>query len=160
MINDESGLSEMFVAAWTISYNIRYVSSSMSRTLECWKAVNSTTHMESNFFYMNFVLSILFLHECFRSAMVQNKHSELGRQHAWDEHGKLALGRTSSPPLSSCRLNPHPSSDLPIQMWMYKTPATKKNAKVWLELEDDESVEMEKSAQVYKDGENCPTRIR
>jgi hypothetical protein len=34
MLNDESGLSKMSVAAWTISYDIGYMSSSTSRTLE------------------------------------------------------------------------------------------------------------------------------
>jgi hypothetical protein len=51
VLNDESGLSEMSVAAWTISYNIGYMSSSMSRTLERWKAINSSTHIESNIFF-------------------------------------------------------------------------------------------------------------
>jgi hypothetical protein len=40
-LNDESGLSETSVATWTISYDIGYMSSSMSRTLELWKAANS-----------------------------------------------------------------------------------------------------------------------
>jgi hypothetical protein len=53
MLNDESGLSEMSVAAWTISYDIGYMSSSMSRTLERWKAINSTTRTESNLFYIS-----------------------------------------------------------------------------------------------------------
>jgi hypothetical protein len=34
ILNDESGLSEMSVAAWTISYDIGYMLSSTSRTLE------------------------------------------------------------------------------------------------------------------------------
>jgi hypothetical protein len=51
VLNDESGLSEMSVVAWTISYDIGYISSSMSRTLERWKAVNSTTRTESNIFF-------------------------------------------------------------------------------------------------------------
>jgi hypothetical protein len=53
MLNDESGLSEMSVVAWTISYDIGYMSSSMSRTLERWKAVNSATCTESNLFYIS-----------------------------------------------------------------------------------------------------------
>jgi hypothetical protein len=51
ILNDESGLSETSVVAWTISYVIGYMSSSMSRTLECWKAVNSATRIESNLFF-------------------------------------------------------------------------------------------------------------
>jgi hypothetical protein len=51
VLNDESGLSEMSVAAWTISYDIGYVSSSTSRTLECWKVINSATRNESNLFF-------------------------------------------------------------------------------------------------------------
>jgi hypothetical protein len=51
VLNDESGLSEMSVVAWTISYDIGYMSSSMSRTLERWKAINSTTRTKSNLFF-------------------------------------------------------------------------------------------------------------
>jgi hypothetical protein len=53
MLNDENGLSETSVAAWTISYNIGYMSSSTSRTLEHWKAVNLATHTKSNLFYIS-----------------------------------------------------------------------------------------------------------
>jgi hypothetical protein len=51
ILNDESGLSETSVAAWSISYDIRYMSSFTSRTLERWKAVNSATRTESNLFF-------------------------------------------------------------------------------------------------------------
>jgi hypothetical protein len=51
VLNDESRLSEMSVAAWTISYDIGYMSSSTSRTLEHWKAVNLATHTESSLFF-------------------------------------------------------------------------------------------------------------
>jgi hypothetical protein len=50
MLNDESGLGEMSVVAWTISYDIGYMLSSMSRTLERWKVVNSATHTETNLY--------------------------------------------------------------------------------------------------------------
>jgi hypothetical protein len=50
MLNDESSLSEMSLVAWTISYDIGYMSSSTSRTLERWKAVNSATLTESNLY--------------------------------------------------------------------------------------------------------------
>jgi hypothetical protein len=40
ILNDESGLTETSVVAWTISYDIGYMSSSTSRTLERWKAIN------------------------------------------------------------------------------------------------------------------------
>jgi hypothetical protein len=53
MLNDESGLSEMNVVAWTISYDIGYMSSSTSRIIEHWKAVNSATCSESNLFYIS-----------------------------------------------------------------------------------------------------------
>jgi hypothetical protein len=53
MLNDESRLSETSVAAWTMSYNIGYMSSSTSRTLELWKAVNSATRTKSNLFYIS-----------------------------------------------------------------------------------------------------------
>jgi hypothetical protein len=53
MLNDESGLSEMSAAAWTISYDIGCMSSSTSMTLEHWRAVNSATHTESNLFYIS-----------------------------------------------------------------------------------------------------------
>jgi hypothetical protein len=66
MLNDENGLSETSVAAWTMSYDIGYMLSSKSRTLEHWKTINSATCTESNFFYMNFDLSIMFSYECFR----------------------------------------------------------------------------------------------
>jgi hypothetical protein len=49
VLNDESELSETSVAAWTIPYDIEYMSSSMSRTLGHWKVVNLATHTESNF---------------------------------------------------------------------------------------------------------------
>ncbi len=49
MLNGESGLSETSVAAWIISYDIGYMSSSTSRILECRKAINSATRTESNF---------------------------------------------------------------------------------------------------------------
>jgi hypothetical protein len=51
ILNDKSGLSEISVATWTISYDIRYMSSSMLRTLERWMVINSTTHIESNLFF-------------------------------------------------------------------------------------------------------------
>jgi hypothetical protein len=51
ILNDESGLSGMSVAAWTISYDIGYMSSSTSRTLDHWKVVNSATHNETNIFF-------------------------------------------------------------------------------------------------------------
>jgi hypothetical protein len=50
MLNDESSLSEMSLVAWTISYDIGYMSPSTSRTLERWKAVNSATLTESNLY--------------------------------------------------------------------------------------------------------------
>jgi hypothetical protein len=50
VLNNESRIREMSVVAWTMSYDIGYMSSSMSRTLECWKAVNSITRTESNLF--------------------------------------------------------------------------------------------------------------
>jgi hypothetical protein len=56
VLNDERGLCETNVVAWTISYDIGYASSPKSRTIEHWKVINSTTCTESNFFYMNFVL--------------------------------------------------------------------------------------------------------
>jgi hypothetical protein len=51
VLNVESGLSETSVTAWTISYDIGYMSSSTSRILEPWKAIHSATHTESNFFF-------------------------------------------------------------------------------------------------------------
>jgi hypothetical protein len=51
VLNDESGLSETSVAAWTMSYDIGYMLSSTSRNLECWKVVNSATRTESNIFF-------------------------------------------------------------------------------------------------------------
>jgi hypothetical protein len=51
ILNDESGLSETSVAAWTISYDTGYMSSSTSRNLEHWKVVNSATRTESNLFF-------------------------------------------------------------------------------------------------------------
>jgi hypothetical protein len=51
VLNDESRLSEMSVAAWTISYDIGYMSLSTSMTLERWKAVNLATRTESNLFF-------------------------------------------------------------------------------------------------------------
>jgi hypothetical protein len=51
VLNDESGLSEMSVATWMISYDIGYMPSSTSRTLEHWKAINSATCTESNIFF-------------------------------------------------------------------------------------------------------------
>jgi hypothetical protein len=59
VLNDESGLSEMSVVAWTISYDIGYMLSSMSRTLEHWKAVNLATHIESNisFYFCSYLLT-------------------------------------------------------------------------------------------------------
>jgi hypothetical protein len=51
VLNDESRLSDMSVAAWTISYDIGYMSSSTSMTLERWKAVNLATRTESNLFF-------------------------------------------------------------------------------------------------------------
>jgi hypothetical protein len=51
VLNDKSGLSEMSVAAWTISNDIGYMSSSTSRNLEHWKVVNLTTHIEGNLFF-------------------------------------------------------------------------------------------------------------
>jgi hypothetical protein len=51
VLNDESKLSEMSVAAWTISYDIEYMSSSTSRTLEHWKAINSVNHTRTNIFF-------------------------------------------------------------------------------------------------------------
>jgi hypothetical protein len=53
MLNDESRLSETNVVAWTISYDIGYMSSSTSRIIEHWKAVNSATRSESNLFYVS-----------------------------------------------------------------------------------------------------------
>jgi hypothetical protein len=53
MLNDESRLSETSVVAWTISYDIGYMLSSTSRTLEHWKVINSVTHTESNLFYIS-----------------------------------------------------------------------------------------------------------
>jgi hypothetical protein len=53
MLNDESMLSETSVATWTMSYNIGYMASSTSRTLELWKAVNSATRTKSNLFYIS-----------------------------------------------------------------------------------------------------------
>jgi hypothetical protein len=53
MLNDESGLSETSVAAWTISYDIGYMLASTSRTLEHWKTVNLATRTESNLFYIS-----------------------------------------------------------------------------------------------------------
>jgi hypothetical protein len=50
VLNNESRIREMSVVAWTMSYDIGYMSSSMSRTLECWKVVNSITRTESNLF--------------------------------------------------------------------------------------------------------------
>jgi hypothetical protein len=50
VLNNESRIREMSVVAWTMSYDIGYMSSSMSRTLECSKAVNSITRTESNLF--------------------------------------------------------------------------------------------------------------
>jgi hypothetical protein len=50
VLNDESGLSEMSLVAWTISYDIGYMSPSTSRTLERWKTVNSATLTESNLY--------------------------------------------------------------------------------------------------------------
>jgi hypothetical protein len=47
MLNDESGLSETSVTAWTILYDIGYMLSSMSRTLKHWKIVNLATYTES-----------------------------------------------------------------------------------------------------------------
>jgi hypothetical protein len=58
VLNDESGLSETSVVAWNISYDIGYMSSSTSRTLEHWKAINSATCTESNLF-----IQFLFLFE-------------------------------------------------------------------------------------------------
>jgi hypothetical protein len=57
------------------------------------------------------------------------------------------LGHTSSAPLSSHHSSSPPSSDSSIYMWKYQTAVTNKNAQVWLELEDDESMEIEKGAQ-------------
>jgi hypothetical protein len=51
ILNDESGLSETSVAAWNISYDIGYMPSSTSWTLERWKAINSATRTESNLFF-------------------------------------------------------------------------------------------------------------
>jgi hypothetical protein len=51
VLNDESGLSELSVVALTISYDIGYVSSSTSKTLEYWRVVHSETHTESNIFF-------------------------------------------------------------------------------------------------------------
>jgi hypothetical protein len=51
IFNDESGLRETSVAAWTIFYDIGCMSPSTSRTLERWKAVNSATLTESNIFF-------------------------------------------------------------------------------------------------------------
>jgi hypothetical protein len=56
ILNDESGLSETNVVAWIISYDIEYMSSSTSRNLERWKAINSAICTESNFFLSIFVL--------------------------------------------------------------------------------------------------------
>jgi hypothetical protein len=72
MLNDKSGLSETSVAAWTISYDIGYMLSSTSRTLERWKAVNSATRTESNlyviwlcsvicFYFVRCLWSVIFL---------------------------------------------------------------------------------------------------
>jgi hypothetical protein len=51
VLNDESGLSETSVAAWTISYDIGYMLSSTSSTLESWKIINLATRTESNLFF-------------------------------------------------------------------------------------------------------------
>jgi hypothetical protein len=51
VLNDESRLSETSVAALTISYDIGYMSSSTSRTLEHWKAINLASRAESNIFF-------------------------------------------------------------------------------------------------------------
>jgi hypothetical protein len=51
ILNDESGLSETSVVAWIISYDIGYMPSSTLRNLERWKAINSATCTESNFFF-------------------------------------------------------------------------------------------------------------
>jgi hypothetical protein len=56
VLNDENGLSEMSAAAWTISYDIGYMSSSTSRTLERWNVVNSATYTKSNIFFPIFFL--------------------------------------------------------------------------------------------------------
>jgi hypothetical protein len=48
ILNDDSRLSETSVAAWTISYDIGYTSSSTSRTLERWKVINSETRTKNN----------------------------------------------------------------------------------------------------------------
>jgi hypothetical protein len=57
ILNDESELSETTVAAWTISYDIGYMSSSLSEALEHWKVVNSVTRTESNIFFQFLFLS-------------------------------------------------------------------------------------------------------
>jgi hypothetical protein len=57
VLNDESELSETSVAAWTISYDIGCKSSSTSRILERWKAINSKTHTKSNLLFQFWSLS-------------------------------------------------------------------------------------------------------
>jgi hypothetical protein len=61
MLNVESKLSEMSVAAWTISYDIGYMSPSMSWTLERWKVVNLATRTESNL-YVIYLCSVICLY--------------------------------------------------------------------------------------------------
>jgi hypothetical protein len=56
ILNDESSLGEMSVAAWTISNDTGYMSLSTSRTLEHWKTVNSATRIESNLFFQFWLL--------------------------------------------------------------------------------------------------------
>jgi hypothetical protein len=56
ILNDESRLGEMSVAAWTISNDTGYMSLSTSRTLEHWKTVNSATRTESNLFFQFWLL--------------------------------------------------------------------------------------------------------
>jgi hypothetical protein len=51
ILNDESGLCKTSVAAWTILYDIGYMSSSTLRSLERWRTVNSAAHTASNLFF-------------------------------------------------------------------------------------------------------------
>jgi hypothetical protein len=68
MLNDESGLCEMSVMTWTVSYDIGYVLSSKSRTLECWKAISSATRTKRiffSFYYYSYLLTKFGTHPTF-----------------------------------------------------------------------------------------------
>jgi hypothetical protein len=51
VLNDENMLSETSMVGWNVSYDIGYMSSSTSRALERWKAVNLATRSESSLFF-------------------------------------------------------------------------------------------------------------